>query len=193
MNCDKAREILNSIFDGEGHVLAGQAQEHLQKCAACREWHASMTRTVALVRLSEQPQMPDIAAMVSRRLPPHHPAASQPSPAQWRPLVSLLAVVSLLSSLAVVVVSMWVSQLLGGGVVWQAIGAGRTLASALDALLASGKAVLVIGGHVTTGLVNVVVGFGPVLLYAVALNLVIVAAGLLIWRRRPRTTGVCLI
>lgn len=194
MKCNAAREILNSVFDGDEHALAGQAREHLTECADCRDWHTSMTRTLALLDSSDEPIVPDIAAMVSRKLPAAHRAASRGA-GHWAPLglLALLAAGPLMGVLAAVLMWGYASRSLGGGWVWQAVSVSRTLSSVPNALPAAGRALISIAAQILAALARVMVGFGPVLLWAIALNLAILIVVVMIWRRRPRMTSACLI
>ena len=48
MNCAKARDILNAVFDGDRPALAADAERHLAECAQCREWDAALLDSAAL-------------------------------------------------------------------------------------------------------------------------------------------------
>ncbi|MBP6965176.1 MAG: zf-HC2 domain-containing protein [Armatimonadetes bacterium] len=76
MNCDKAREILNTLLDGEVHPGESEAYRHLDECESCREWHSSMSDIChSLDAAREDVPNVDIAAAVMARLPESHPAS----------------------------------------------------------------------------------------------------------------------
>ncbi len=84
MNCKKAREILNLLTDGEEHARAQEARGHVSQCAACREWHATMQRTLRFMdALPDVPMERDIAAAVMARLPERHPASVAKRESRW--------------------------------------------------------------------------------------------------------------
>lgn len=82
MNCDKAREIVNTLMDGDAHSQGAAARQHLTVCAECREWHAGMLQVLqALDEARDDVPAADISAAVMARLPDRHPASTR----VWRP------------------------------------------------------------------------------------------------------------
>lgn len=76
MDCHEAREILQSMYDGDQRVAVDQAQQHIQQCVKCQEWKSDMDTLVNFMSssLSELPEI-DISAAVMSKLPARHPAA----------------------------------------------------------------------------------------------------------------------
>ena len=193
MNCDRARDTLNSIFDGDKPALAAEAREHLDQCAECREWHASMSGAghVEFVRRTADAGhcsygCRPVAYCSSRCVTP---------PCPWATfcLLALLAIGSLMGMLAAILAWTLLSHSITGDLLWRAMSMSRVLDSLCAPIVTSGRAVVDVAAHVLAVLARVAVGFGPILLWAVALNLVIVTIALIMWRRRPSTTSVCLI
>lgn len=193
MNCDKTRDILNSILDGEECPSDHEAMEHLRECSECQAWHESTIGALALVRSSRQPPIPDIAAMVSLKLPPHHHAASRSDRAQRYLLLAVLGSVVLVGIVAAVVVSTVIVHLLAVGGVASAVDCGRAAVSAVVGLMAAGRALATISEHVLRGIVLAASGLGPVVLWMVALNLTLILVAVLMWRRRSDPSSACFI
>ena len=189
MICKSAQEILNSIFDGDEHAFAAEAREHVRECDGCREWYASTMRALDLMRSSPEPPVPDIAAMVARRLPAVHPA----SVARQSWLLAWLGVCWAAGAVVVILALIAVLQRLSIGSVVRAYDSARTIAGAFGGLATAGRAVAEVAGHVLGGLGGAVAGLGPVLLTFVVIDLAGLAIILLVWRRRPRITSACLI
>jgi predicted anti-sigma-YlaC factor YlaD len=194
MNCKKARDILNSVFDGEEHALAAEASEHVRECDWCREWYATTMRALDLMRSSSEPPVPDIAAMVARTLPGVHRASARGRPSRralW--LLTGLAACWVIGGGALVVGLMAALRWLSIGSIVDAYSSARTIAGALGGLAAAGRAVVQVAWHVLSGLGGALAGLGPVLLTVVAIDLAGLAIILLLCRRRPRITSACLI
>lgn len=195
MNCNKAREILDSVFNGEQPALAGEAREHLRECAACREWHASMSQTLDLLNSATEPSAPDIRSMVMRDLPAVHPAAARAQASGrsvWRALAWLAAcwMVSVLILVPVLAAALrWLSL----SSILKAYSFGKTIAGAFGGFLVAGRAVVHVAGHCAEGLALAAVGFGPVLMLILVINVTLFGAVVFAWRRRPGTTSACLI
>ena len=189
MICKSAQEILNSIFDGDEHAFAAEAREHVRECDGCREWYASTMRALDLMRSSPEPPVPDIAAMVARRLPAVHPA----SVARQSWLLAGLAACWVIGGGALVIGLMVAMRWLSVGSIVHAYSSARTVAGAFGGFATAGRAVAEVAGHVLGGLGGAVAGLGPVLLTFVVIDLAGLAIILLVWRRRPRITSACLI
>ena len=195
MNCNKAREILDSAFNGEQPALAGEAREHLRECHACRDWQASMSQALDLLKSSPQPSAPDIASMVMRELPRIHPAAARAQASErpiWRALAWLAAcwTVSVLI-LVPVLAAAW--QWLSLGSILKAYSVGKAVVGALGVFLDAGSAVAHIAAHLAEELAMAAIGFGPVVMLILVINVTAFVAVVFAWRRRPGTTSACLI
>ncbi len=77
MDCQEAREILQSMFDGNQRVDVDQAQQHIHQCVKCLEWKSDMDTLVSFMG-SSLPELPeiDISTAVMSKLPTRHPAAA---------------------------------------------------------------------------------------------------------------------
>ncbi len=192
MNCEKTRKILNSVWDGDEDASAAGAREHLRDCEDCQQWHESTVRVLAAVRSYQQPPVPDIAAMVARRLPAQHPVATRNHRVQWRPFVGISASCVLVGGLTAMILAFLAGRLLNGGIAI-IVNCGRAFAHAVAGLLVAGRSMAGIADHLVRGFTGIAVSFGPVLLCAAVLNLAVVIAVLLLWRRRSSVSSACLI
>jgi len=76
MKCREAREIINSLIDGEKHPLEDEARAHVSQCASCMEWQASMERTISQITIERLPDV-DFSAAIMSHLPERHPASQR--------------------------------------------------------------------------------------------------------------------
>jgi predicted anti-sigma-YlaC factor YlaD len=191
MNCRYVREIINSIIDGEGHPLAAEAREHIRECDSCREWHVGMEQTLGLLRSSEAPPMPDIAAMVMSKLPSVHPASrraglSSTKALSWLGAGWLLGAVSV----AILLIAIWPSVSTNN--LGHAINVVRGVVAPLGAALVAVRAAAAIVGHAAMGIARAV-GLGPALMAPLFFDLALLAVVLLVWHRRHLAANACLI
>jgi|GEM_PF-2030258 len=195
MNCNKAREILDSAFNGEQPALGREAREHLRECNACCEWQASMSQALDLLKSSPEPSAPDIASMVMRDLPSVHPAAAHAQASgrpAWRSLAWLGACwMALILVLVPVLVAALQSLSLDS--ILKAYSVGKAVAGAFGVFLVVGRAVAHVAGHCAEALALAAASFGPAIALILVTNVVLFAAVLFVWRRHPGTTSVCLI
>jgi len=193
MNCKQAREILNSMLDGEGHPRIGDAREHMRLCAECREWLAGTERTVQIVESHGAGFFaPDIAASVMARLPDRHPASvlSRRGAWNWRRGLIWVGASWLVGLLAVAAIGYGVRQWVTGPALGEHVVAVYGLMRAIQPIAGS-----IIGAFrpVIEVLRELVSGVAP---YAVTTGLVFLAvdsalliAAYLIWRRKWRIPG----
>jgi predicted anti-sigma-YlaC factor YlaD len=79
VNCDRAREALSTLLDGEAtRAHADSLDDHLKECAACRRWQAlahEVTRNVRLEPARSVPLRSDalVAAVLARSRLPKRP------------------------------------------------------------------------------------------------------------------------
>lgn len=194
MNCRYAREIINSVVDGEGHPLEAEAREHICACQDCREWQAGMDHVLDLLHSAEAPPTPDIAAMVRIRLPSAHPASVR-SQAAWlspRKALSWLGASWLIGAaiVAAAVLALWPSLNIDS--LMHSFGIIKHLLLPLDAAVVVAKAAAQIAGQTALGLGRAV-GLGPALMVSLVVDLAILAVVLLIWHRRHLAASACLI
>jgi hypothetical protein len=193
MKCNSAREILNRIFDGDDHPLAEQARQHLQECDACGDWHTSTVRVVEALGSCEEIDVPDIAGMVSRRLPAAHPASvGGRNPArQW--LLGALAACWLIGGGVLLAGAVIVTQWLNTGSIADAWSFARSFREVLGGFASAGRPLIGAAGHVLSGLGGAIWSLGPILLAIVMIDLAGLAIVLLVWRRRLRVSSACFI
>lgn len=91
MRCSEAREIVNSLMDGDNHPFKDDAMKHIPECRECRTWHESMILVIgALDTKSDDIPVVDLAPMVMSRLPARHPAFRNARESVWKPRRVLL-------------------------------------------------------------------------------------------------------
>jgi predicted anti-sigma-YlaC factor YlaD len=84
VQCEQAREAISARLDGEpADVPPAVLQEHLDGCAACRDWQErahEVTRTARLALARPAPFRPDalVAGVLARSRPPR-----RPTPLTW--------------------------------------------------------------------------------------------------------------
>jgi predicted anti-sigma-YlaC factor YlaD len=67
MRCDRSRELISALLDGEGAGALDDLGAHLDACAACRSWATQARALHRSLRLQPAPEVPDLtAAIVSR-------------------------------------------------------------------------------------------------------------------------------
>lgn len=121
MDCDKAREIINRVIDGEGHSAAGEAYQHINDCDRCAKWHSSMEKMLsAIISANSLPYL-DFSAAIMTSLPERHPAAEGMPFRDLRRLAVWIASTSVFLSAAVVPLLVFVLRALSGDSVAQVI------------------------------------------------------------------------
>ena len=191
MNCRYAREITNSIIDGEGHPLAAEAREHIQECDACRDWNVGMERVLGLLRSSEGPPVPDIASMVMSKLPAAHPASrrawlSPKTALAWLAAAWLLGAAMGAGLLVAILPELSIARLA------EAIGITKSVLAPIITLLAAGKTAAVAVAQSVVSIAKVI-GLGPAIAVPLVIDLVLLVVILLVWHRRHAVTNACLI
>jgi len=67
MNCERARKLLPFLHDGSlAPDVAREAGEHVERCEACREEYARISRTVQLVRMVYDADKPSVVSAAYR-------------------------------------------------------------------------------------------------------------------------------
>ncbi len=191
MNCRYAREIINTLIDGESHPLEAGMRQHLRECDSCREWHSEMQRGLAMLQASEAPPMPDIAAMVMRRLPAAHPASMRPAFPFARALYLLAAawLVGMIMGAALLVA---VLPEVSAARLAEVVGLTKSVLGPMGTLVAAFKTAF---AAVAQGVVSItgVIGLGTAIAVPLVIDLVIFAVLLLVWHRRQLISNACLI
>ncbi|MCE5313652.1 MAG: hypothetical protein ABFD49_01330 [Armatimonadota bacterium] len=83
MKCEDARELIQSLLDGECCSNIEQAHKHIAGCADCREWKAGMDAIMtAAGGMSDDVPDINISEAVMARLPERHPAGVENA---WTP------------------------------------------------------------------------------------------------------------
>jgi predicted anti-sigma-YlaC factor YlaD len=70
MRCDRSRELISALLDGEGAGRPDELRRHLDGCAGCRGWAVQARSLHRSLRLQPAPEVPDLTtAILRRRLP----------------------------------------------------------------------------------------------------------------------------
>jgi predicted anti-sigma-YlaC factor YlaD len=193
MNCKQAREILNSMLDGEGHPRIGDAREHMRLCAECREWLAGTERMVQIVESHGAGVFaPDIAASVMARLPDRHPAGvrSRRRAWNWKRGFVWVGASWLVGLLAVAAIGFAVCHWLTGPTVGEYVvavyGFMRAVQPIAGSIIGAFRPVLQVSHDLLSGVAPYAVTTGLVFL---ALDSALLIAAYLIWRRKWRIPG----
>lgn len=193
MNCKQAREILNSMLDGEGHPRIGDAREHMRLCAECREWLAGTERTVQIVESHGASfSAPDIAASVMSRLPDRHPAGvvSRRRAGNWKRGFVWVGASWLVGLLAVAAIGIGVRHWLTGPAVGEhvvaAYGLMRVAHPIAGSIIGAFRPLIEVLRELVSGVAPYAVTTGLVFL---ALDSALLIAAYLIWRRKWRIPG----
>jgi predicted anti-sigma-YlaC factor YlaD len=89
MRCDRSRELISALLDGEGIGPGDELRVHLETCAACRSWAAEARSLHRSVRLQPAPRVPDLTrAILARSV-----EAEQPEPSRGVSRLGALRVV----------------------------------------------------------------------------------------------------
>jgi predicted anti-sigma-YlaC factor YlaD len=69
MRCDRSRELISALLDGEGEHPDGpdELREHLARCPDCRSWAARAESLHRSLRLRPAPDVPDLTEAILRR------------------------------------------------------------------------------------------------------------------------------
>lgn len=193
MNCKQAREILNSMLDGEGHPRIADAREHVRLCAACREWLAGTERTLQIVESHLADIVaPDIAASVMSRLPDRHPAGvgSRRRALNWKRGLIWVGASWLVGLLAVAAVGFgvrhWLTAPAVGEHVVTVYGLTRAVQPIAGSIVGALRPVLAVSRDLLSGIRPYALTTGLAFL---ALDSALLIAAYLIWRRKWRIPG----
>ncbi len=197
MKCKKAREVLNSLLDGEHHPKAGEAQEHMRLCEACRQWHASMEQVLRLAEASRDglPEV-DIASAVMARLPERHPASVARREGRRFPRRMLLWVGAAWCAglMALITAGLGVSHwLTGESGVRAVVGAcefARTAVSSFESVLPRLGTLITAVQSILTALVLAAASLSSLIIALAMLDGAILLILMVIWRRRRAVIGV---
>lgn len=193
MNCEKARDVVDSTLSGEVHIMAAAARDHIDQCAACREWEQGMLHALEVLESLPELQVPDISAMVMRQLPDAHPASLRQ---RYDPLLGVVAwlgtgwaLVFLVAAFAAIAGS----QLLSTGGVVQAWSFARMVGNSLEPAVAAGRALAELVTACVTVLIKTSAPRAVPLLVFVLADCAVLAAILFGWRRRGRMINACFV
>lgn len=79
MRCDRCREALSALLDGEDPgVEEGRVDQHLARCGACRQHRDELADLHRLTRVRQAEEVPDLSAAIMERLAPAPAAAHDP-------------------------------------------------------------------------------------------------------------------
>lgn len=192
MNCDRAREILNTLLDGEVHPGASEVRRHLSECDCCRDWHASLSGVSRLLdEAREDAPEVDIAAAVMARLPTSHPASRRAPGRSYPGLIlawlgaSWLLGLLMLTALGVAVYG-WTASWSADRIVVGAIGHARTASGLLGIAARNALSLLEVA-------MRVVSDASPAILSFLALDALFLFAVLVIFFGRRRVVGTSAI
>lgn len=121
MDCDKAREIMNRVIDGEDHPAAGDAYQHINDCDRCAKWYLSMQNMLSTIASANCLPYLDLSAAIMTSLPERHPAAEGMPFRDLRRLAVWIASTSVFLSAVVVLLLVFVLRALSGDSVTQVI------------------------------------------------------------------------
>jgi predicted anti-sigma-YlaC factor YlaD len=89
MRCDRSRELISGLLDGEVTDPPELLGRHLEDCRACRSWEAEARALHRTLRLQPAPEVPDLTAAILQR----SAEREQPKPVRRRlPALGLLRV-----------------------------------------------------------------------------------------------------
>ncbi len=187
MNCDKAREILNGVLDGETHPLASEAARHAQECTACREWQAGMSEMCRIIDEGRD-DLPvvDIVGAVMARLPDAHPASRHAAGVRYpRPVLawlgaSWLAGLVILSALGFALYG-WMASWSVDRIVVGAIGYAKTAWAVLGIVARNALSLMELS-------MRLVADASPAILAFLAFDALFLVAVLMIFFGRRRVT-----
>lgn len=77
MRCDRSRELISALLDGEVSGPADELGRHLDGCAACRSWEARARALHRSICLQPAPEVPDLTAAILNRRPEAEPRPSR--------------------------------------------------------------------------------------------------------------------
>jgi predicted anti-sigma-YlaC factor YlaD len=66
MRCDRSRELVSALLDGETSSRTDDLRQHLDRCAACRAWATRAESLHRSLRLQPAPEVPDLTAAILR-------------------------------------------------------------------------------------------------------------------------------
>ncbi len=191
MNCRYAREVINLVIDGEDHPLAGEARLHVEECPECRQWHAEMQRVLGMLNASPAPLVPDIADMVTNRLPAQHPASSHSGltlarALSWLAAAWLLGLIMGAGLLVAVLPEVSVARFV------EAVGLTKSVLGPIGTIMAAMKTAFL---AIAQGMVSVagVIGLRTAIAVPLVIDLVLLVVILLVWHRRRLISNACLI
>jgi len=197
MNCTKAREILNSLIDGEEHTRAAEAREHTRQCAACREWNAGMERTLQLMEASpDVPPELDVAAAVMARLPERHPASvTRPEGRRFSKRVLVWVGAGWLIGVTALIVAgfgLWnllPEESMAGAVV-RTYGSVQTAGLLLESVLTGSWTLIAAVRSIVTGVGAAAGGLGLLMIQLLVFDTAVLLVITVMWRRRRAAAGV---
>lgn len=197
MKCKKAREILNSLLDGEHHPKAREAQDHMHLCEACRQWHASMEQVLRLAEASRDdlPEV-DIASAVMARLPERHPASVARREGRRFPRRLLIwvgaawctGVMALIT--AGLGMSHWLTGESGVRALVGAYGFADSAGSSFESLLSNSGVLITAAQSILSALVLAAASLSSLIIGLAMLDGAILLILMLIWRRRRAVIAV---
>jgi predicted anti-sigma-YlaC factor YlaD len=77
MRCNRSRELVSALLDGEPAGSLDELSGHLEGCARCRAWATQARALHRSLRLQPAPEVPDLTqAILRRRLHDQRPAAA---------------------------------------------------------------------------------------------------------------------
>jgi predicted anti-sigma-YlaC factor YlaD len=72
MRCERSRELISALLDGELADRSGELDQHLDGCEACRSWADRAQALHRTLRLQSAPEVPDLTAAILSS-PPSRP------------------------------------------------------------------------------------------------------------------------
>ncbi len=187
MNCTQARDILDTLIDGEEHTRSDEARRHLAECAACAEWHAGIERSLLLLEsIRDDVPEADISAAVMAVLPARHPASVRRPQTDAVGGVLAWVGVSWAAGAAMLVAILAVGM-------WIGVRYAQGASSFLDSALTMFTAMSATTARALAGLGDMLVVLLAVVVPFAVLGAVMLAAVLVVWRTRRRITGTHIV